>query len=79
MTDHGMSKGLTNYGDRGFSRYLRTAFVKARGKLVPDSHLVALMHELGVSTIWSRDRDFRKFSGITVKDPFSQRYSAGFE
>ena len=31
MADHGMSKGLTNYGDKGFSRYLRTAFAKAMG------------------------------------------------
>src|SRR5437870_4841167 len=36
---------------------------KARGKLVADAHLVALMRENGVSTIWSHDRDFRKFSG----------------
>ncbi len=52
---------------------------KARGNLVPDAHLVALMREHGVSTLWSHDRDFRKFRGITVKDPFSDRYSAGFE
>ena len=31
MTEHGMSKGLTHYGDRGFSRYLRTAFAKSMG------------------------------------------------
>ena len=50
-----------------------------RGNLVPDAHLVALMAENGVSTIWTGDRDFRRFSGITVKDPFDERYSAGFE
>lgn len=53
--------------------------VRPRGNLVSDAHLVALMHEHGVSTIWSHDRDFRKFSGITVKDPFDERHSAGFE
>ena len=53
--------------------------VKPRGNLVPDAHLVALMREHGVSTIWSHDRDFRKFRGITVKDPFSEEHSAGFE
>lgn len=52
--------------------------VKPRGNLVPDAHLVALMHQHGISTIWTNDRDFRKFSGITVKDPFDDRYSAGF-
>jgi toxin-antitoxin system PIN domain toxin len=45
--------------------------VPARGNLVPDAHLVALMHQHGVSTIWSHDRDLRKFSGITVRDPFA--------
>ncbi len=55
------------------------ADVRPRGNLVPDAHLVALMREHGVSTIWSRDRDFRKFRGITVKDPFSEEHSTGFE
>lgn len=55
------------------------ADVKPRGNLVPDAHLVGLMREHGVSTIWSHDRDFRKFRGITVKDPFSGRYSTAFE
>ena len=55
------------------------ADVKPRGNLVPDALLVGLMREHGVSTIWSHDRDFRKFRGITVKDPFSDEHSTGFE
>lgn len=55
------------------------ADVKPRGNDVRDVHLVALMREHGVSTIWSHDRDFRRFRGITVKDPFSEEHSAGFE
>jgi len=55
------------------------ADVKPRGNLVPDAHLVALMREHGVSTIWSHDRDLRRFRGITVKDPFSEEHSSGFE
>jgi toxin-antitoxin system PIN domain toxin len=55
------------------------ADVKPRGNLVPDAHLVGLMREHGVSTIWSHDRDFRKFRGITVKDPFAEEHSTGFE
>jgi toxin-antitoxin system PIN domain toxin len=52
--------------------YRRTAdAVKPRGNLVPDAHLVALMHQHGISTIWSHDRDFRKFERITVRDPFA--------
>jgi len=52
--------------------------LRPRANLVSDAHLVALMHQHGVSTIWSNDRDFRKFSDISVKDPFADRYAAGF-
>ena len=41
------------------------------GNLVPDAHLVALMLENDVRTIWTRDRDFRRFTGIEVRDPFA--------
>lgn len=44
--------------------------VRPTGKLVPDAHLVALMRENEVGTIWTHDRDFRKFDGIEVRDPF---------
>lgn len=40
------------------------------GNLVPDAHLVTLMLENGVRTIWTRDRDFRRFQTIQVLDPF---------
>jgi toxin-antitoxin system PIN domain toxin len=42
-----------------------------RGNLVPDAHLVTLMRQHGVSTIWSHDRDFLKFAGIRAQDPFA--------
>jgi uncharacterized protein len=41
-----------------------------RGNDVPDSHLAALMRQHGVRLIWTRDRDFRRFDGIDVRDPF---------
>ena len=41
------------------------------GNLVPDAHLVTLMLENDVRTIWSRDRDFRRFPRIEVLDPFA--------
>jgi len=44
---------------------------RLRGNAVPDGHLVALMRENGVATIYTRDRDFRRFDGIRVEDPFS--------
>ena len=31
MTGKGIGKGLTHYGDEGFSKFLRTAFVKSQG------------------------------------------------
>ncbi len=46
--------------------------VSPTGNLVPDAHLVALMLEHGVRTIWTRDRDFRKFAGLIVHDPFAE-------
>jgi predicted nucleic acid-binding protein len=43
----------------------------ARGNLVPDAHLVSLMVENDVRAIWTHDRDFRRFNGIEVRDPFA--------
>jgi toxin-antitoxin system PIN domain toxin len=43
----------------------------ARGNLVPDAHLVALMIQNGVGAIWTHDRDYRRFSGVEVRDPFA--------
>lgn len=41
------------------------------GNLVSDAHIVALMRENGVRTIWTHDRDYRRFRGIEVRDPFA--------
>lgn len=56
-----------------------TDLVRVRGNLVPDAHLVALMGQHGVRTIWSRDRDLRRFDDIEVRDPFADRYQQGFD
>jgi toxin-antitoxin system PIN domain toxin len=57
--------------ERFWQRYREVAVdAVPTGNLVPDAHLVALMLENGVRTIWSRDRDFRRFHGIEVRDPF---------
>jgi uncharacterized protein len=40
------------------------------GNLVPDAHLAALMAENEVRTILTRDRDFRRFPRLEVRDPF---------
>lgn len=48
-----------------------TAHLVVRGNVVPDAHLVALMRENGVGTLWTHDRDFRKFEGIRAWEPFA--------
>jgi toxin-antitoxin system PIN domain toxin len=40
------------------------------GNLVPDAHIVGLMLQNDVRTIWTHDRDYRRFKGIHVRDPF---------
>jgi toxin-antitoxin system PIN domain toxin len=42
-----------------------------RGGDVTDAHIAALMRQHGVGTIYTRDRDFRRFDGIRVEDPFA--------
>jgi toxin-antitoxin system PIN domain toxin len=62
---------LASEGNRFWALFRETAdTVPVSGNLVPDAHVVALMREHGVRTIWTRDRDFRKFDGIEVVDPF---------
>ncbi|CAN5850943.1 type II toxin-antitoxin system VapC family toxin [soil metagenome] len=43
-----------------------------RGNLVTDAHIATLMRQHGVTTIWTADRDFRRFSGITTRDPYAE-------
>jgi len=42
-----------------------------RGNLVPDAHLAAILLQHGVRTLYTNDRDFRKFESLDVRDPFS--------
>jgi len=56
----------------GFWEFFRaTADVHVEGNLVPDAHLAALMRQHGVTTIYTRDRDYRRFDGIQAQDPFA--------
>ncbi|HXC46442.1 MAG TPA: TA system VapC family ribonuclease toxin [Solirubrobacteraceae bacterium] len=43
---------------------------RARGDLLSDVHIVALMRRHGVRTIITADRDFRRFDGIEARNPF---------
>jgi toxin-antitoxin system PIN domain toxin len=51
--------------------YLATRNDADRGNHVVDGHLAALMRQHGVGTIYTRDRDFRRFDGIAAEDPFA--------
>jgi toxin-antitoxin system PIN domain toxin len=42
-----------------------------RGNLVPDAHVAAILLQHGVRTLYTNDRDFRKFQSLDVRDPFS--------
>lgn len=56
-------------GEGFWTLFLATAGRQLRGNDVPDAHLVALMRQHGVSTIFTRDRDFRKYEGVEARDP----------
>jgi toxin-antitoxin system PIN domain toxin len=51
--------------------YRSTADSQTRGNQIPDAHLAALMRQHGVTTIYTRDRDFRRYDGIDARDPFA--------
>jgi toxin-antitoxin system PIN domain toxin len=59
-------------GDAFWPRFQALADdARPTGNLVPDTHLAALMLEHGVGTIVTRDRDFRRFRGLAIEDPFA--------
>jgi len=48
-----------------------TANLVSRGNVVQDAHLAAILVQHGVRTLYTKDRDFRKFECFEVRDPFS--------
>jgi toxin-antitoxin system PIN domain toxin len=43
---------------------------EARGDRVFDAHIAGILLEHGVREIWTADRDFRRFPGLLVRNPF---------
>ncbi|MGH9489507.1 MAG: TA system VapC family ribonuclease toxin [Terriglobales bacterium] len=43
---------------------------QARGSRIHDAHIAALCIEHGVAELITADRDFRRFSGLRIRDPF---------
>jgi predicted nucleic acid-binding protein len=68
----GASLALLGEGP-GHPAHLRRAVASGRaaGNLVHDAHIAALLVEHGVSEFWTADRDFGRFPGLVVRDPFS--------
>jgi toxin-antitoxin system PIN domain toxin len=46
-----------------------TKVTPTRGNGVPDAHLATLLRQHGVATLYTHDRDFRKFDFLDVRDP----------
>lgn len=59
--------------DEGFwEAYKQSASeVPTHGNLVPDTHLATILRQHGVNRIYTRDKDFRKFTWLKVVNPFS--------
>lgn len=58
-------------GERFWSLFLPAAGRHVRGNAVSDAHIAGLMYEHGVSVIYTRDRDFRRFDGLEARDPLA--------
>jgi hypothetical protein len=43
----------------------------AVGNLVHDAHIAALLQEHGVRELWTTDRDFARFPGLRLRNPFT--------
>jgi toxin-antitoxin system PIN domain toxin len=58
--------------DEGFWAVYRevTEMAPARGNVVPDAHLAALLRQHGIRTPYTNDADFRRFTFLDVRDPF---------
>jgi toxin-antitoxin system PIN domain toxin len=56
----------------GHSAHLRhmVSSGNAVGNLAHDAHIAALALEHGVSELWTTDRDFTRFPGIRMRNPF---------
>ena len=47
-----------------------TGEIPVRGNLVPDAHVATILFQHGIRTLYTNDRDFRKFQSLDVRDPF---------
>ena len=67
------SLSLLGEGPAHVSRLLDTVDAgDATGNLVHDAHIAALVLEHGARELWTTDRDFRRFPGVTIRNPFEE-------
>ena len=60
-------------GERFWKTYLEiTSTIPVRANLVPDAHLAAILKLYGIRTIFTHDKDFRRFPFLRVVDPFAE-------
>ena len=45
---------------------------RAVGNLAHDAHIAALLVEHGVRELWTTDRDFARFPGLQLRNPFTE-------
>ncbi len=45
---------------------------KTVGNLIHDAHIAALIQEHGIDEFWTTDKDFSRFSGINIRNPFEK-------
>ena len=43
---------------------------RATGNLAHDAHIAALLREHGIQEFWTTDKDFGRFPGIVLRNPF---------
>jgi predicted nucleic acid-binding protein len=53
-----------------FGVYEAVAGTWVRGNLVPDAHLAAILLQHGVTTLYTRDADLRRFDFLEIRKPF---------
>ena len=56
-------------GHRGHMRRMLEAG-RVAGNIMHDGHIAALLHEHGVREFWTTDKDFTRFPGIVIRNPF---------
>lgn len=56
-------------GHRGHMRRMLEAG-RVAGNIVHDGHIAALLREHGVREFWTTDKDFTRFPGIVIRNPF---------